>query len=264
METQVLHFRELGEHNRANGTLFIFHGLFGLLDNWQTVAKTLAEAYHVILADMRNHGRSFRADSLRYTDMATDMVQLIDFVQPLQATAIGHSMGGKAAMQLAADFPDKLSRLVVVDIAPRAYPVHHQSILDGLNAVPLATLQSRQEAENILSQYGMDTGTRQFLLKNLYRTEDNRFGWRFNLPVITKQIAEVGQPLSYRHPIAIPTLFIRGSRSGYITDADAAQIPAIFPNSRLVTIANAGHWVHAEQPTALLEALLSFLKTYEN
>lgn len=259
MQAQVLHFKELGENNRANGSLFIFHGLFGLLDNWQTVAKILAETYHVVMADMRNHGRSFHAESMRYADMAADMAQLIDLIQPAQATVIGHSMGGKAAMQLAVDFPDKLERLVVVDIAPRSYPLHHQHILAAMNAVPLATLQSRQEAENILASYGIDLGTRQFLLKSLYRTADNRFDWRFNLPVITSHIAEVGQPLVYSHPITIPTLFIRGSRSQYITDEDAAQIAAIFPNSYLVTIADAGHWVHAEQPAALLEALLSFL-----
>lgn len=259
MQAQVLHFKELGENNRANGSLFIFHGLFGLLDNWQTLAKTLADTYHVVMADMRNHGRSFRAESMHYTDMAADMAQLIDLIQPVQTTVIGHSMGGKAAMQFAADFPERLDRLVVVDIAPRAYPLHHQHILEGLNAIPLATLQSRQEAENILASHGMDWGIRQFLLKNLYRTEDNRFAWRFNLPVITSHIAEVGQPLVYSRPITTPALFIRGSRSHYITDEDAAQIANIFPNSRLVTIADAGHWVHAEQPAALLEALQSFL-----
>jgi len=259
LHSQVLHFKELGKNNCANGSLFIFHGLFGLLDNWQTVAKTLAETYHVVMADMRNHGRSFRAKSMCYSDMAADIAQLIDLIQPLHTTVIGHSMGGKAAMQFAADFPDKLERLVAVDIAPRAYPLHHQHILSGLNAVPLATLQSRQEADNILANYGIDLGTRQFLLKSLYRTDDNRFDWRFNLPIITEHIAEVGQALTCNHPIDVPALFIRGSRSLYITDADAQQISTIFSNSRLVTIANAGHWVHAEQPAALLDALLSFL-----
>lgn len=264
MQTPVLHFREAGENLRANGSLFIFHGLFGLSDNWQSIAKILSEHYHVVLADLRNHGRSFHAPSMRYGDMAADMVRLIEALQPLHTVVIGHSMGGKAAMQLAADFPDKLNRLVVVDIAPRAYAPHHGHILQALNAVPLAELQSRGQAEQILVRYIKEADIRQFLLKNLYRTEGNRFAWRFNLPVLTEQIAEVGKPLTVSRPITVPALFIRGARSTYITDEDAAQLPKVFPNSRLVTIPDAGHWVHAEQPAALTKALLTFLHDYEN
>ncbi|MCS7019806.1 MAG: alpha/beta fold hydrolase [Cytophagales bacterium] len=260
MTAPILHFRELGQHQRSNGSLFIFHGLFGSSDNWQTIAKTLAEHFHVVLADMRNHGRSFHANSMSYADMASDMRHLIEHLQPLRTVVIGHSMGGKAAMQLAANFFDVPQGLVVIDIAPRAYPPHHQHVIAALNAIPLDTLQSRQEAETILTNHGIDLSTRQFLLKSLYRTENNRFAWRFNLPVITQQIIQVGQGLTSKQPITTPTLFIRGSRSPYITNQDIEQIATLFPNSQLVTIQNAGHWVHAEQPAALTQALLAFLQ----
>lgn len=257
----MLHYRLLAgaQVQPQAPTLLVFHGLFGISDNWQTVGKMLGEHYPTYLVDMRNHGRSPRYPSMSYTDMAADMAELAQSLGLDNAVFIGHSMGGKAVMQLAANYPQLCQKLVVIDIAPRYYPLHHQRILEGLNAINLATLTSRNQAEATLAQYVPQTDTRQFLLKNLYRAEQGGFDWRINLPVLTREIAQVGEALHAQGPIAIPTLFVRGGHSDYITDADWQAILPIFPQAQLATVAGAGHWVHAEKPMELFALLRQFL-----
>ncbi len=250
-----LHFRALG----AGKPLLILHGLFGSADNWQTVSKRLAEVYQVFLIDLRNHGRSPHLSTHTYADMSADIEAFMRIQGLDSAYLLGHSMGGKAAMQFAADNPQAVEKLIVVDIAPRFYPIHHQTILQALNAVPLQTLTSREEAERLLAAHIQGADTRLFLLKNLYRPTPESFAWRMNLAVISEQIAQIGEALKNNWPLSVPTLFLAGERSDYIQATDHADIHAQFSNASIQIIPDAGHWIHAEQPQRLLEAVLDFL-----
>lgn len=252
-----LFFRQTGETGPA---LVILHGVFGSADNWLTVAKLFSEHFRVFTLDQRNHGRSPHHDDFDYEVMAADLKEFLDD-QALQTPVIlGHSMGGKTAMQFALNYPDAWSKLVVVDIAPKFYPIHHAQILAGLNAIDLDTLPGRQQAEEQLSRYEDNAGIRQFLLKNLYRdATTGRFGWRLNLPVLTRDIHLVGSELTYLRPTPKPVLFLRGAKSTYILPEDERDILRIFPNAQIVTIAGAGHWVQADQPEAFVEAVRTFI-----
>ncbi|TAH20263.1 MAG: alpha/beta fold hydrolase [Cytophagales bacterium] len=255
-----LNFKEIGKENAANGTLLIIHGLFGMLDNLMTIGRRFAETYQVYLLDLRNHGRSEWDSEHSYEEMASDLHQFIKKQQlgkPLYL--LGHSMGGKAVMQFAANYPDTFDKLIVIDIAPKAYPVHHGAILDTLNSIDLEQMTNRNEAEQTMANNGLDIGTRQFLLKNLYRTDDGKFAWRMNLEVLTAKIDKIGEALLYRKAIKQPTLFVKGGKSQYIHHSDQEEIKTIFPHSQLVTIAGAGHWVHAEKPDELYEQVMNFL-----
>jgi len=253
-----LHFREMGQ----GAPLVILHGLFGTLDNWQTLARRWAEAGHrVIVADLRNHGRSPHAPEHTYALMSEDVLGLFDQLQlDPETTLMGHSMGGKVAMRFALDHPQRLGKLIVVDIAPRFSDMEHQdSVITGLNAVPLATLENRQQADDALAQYIRQVDTRQFLLKNLYRRDDNSFAWRPNLAVLTAGMAHVGEEITAAQPFLKPALFIRGGLSDYINADDKLHgIPALFPNSQVETILDAGHWVHAEKPEEVFSLVKAF------
>jgi esterase len=251
-----LAFRKQGEGSK---NLIICHGVFGSSDNWLTVSKLLSPAYTIWMVDMRNHGRSEHTEVHSYEAMAADLVEFITDHHLLGAVLLGHSMGGKAVMQFAWKHSHLISKLVVVDIAPRFYGKHHDNILEGLAAIPIATLQNRQDADTILSQYVKESDTRQFLLKNLYRKEEGGFGWRINLPTLKNTIENIGESLPETAEIALPTLFIRGELSYYIRDTDLELIGQIFKDYQLVTIANAGHWVQAEQPKAFAQALNAFI-----
>jgi esterase len=257
---ELLHYRLLGEEQpESQYQLLVQHGLFGLSDNWQTVGRMLAQHYRTYLVDARNHGRSFWSEDMDYHLMAEDLYHLITALDIAHPVLVGHSMGGKAVMQFAADYPTLYDKLVVVDIAPRYYPPHHQSVLAGLLAADLATAPSRQAVDDVLAAHGHDLGTRQFLLKNLYRDAQNQFAWRMNLAVLAREIEQVGRPLEFTKPLPKPALFVRGSASGYIADADLPDLRRAFPATELATIAGAGHWVHADQPQALFEVLREFV-----
>jgi esterase len=218
-----LFYKESGEGQ----PLVILHGLFGLLDNWTTIAKYLSEKYKVYLVDQRNHGRSPHSDEFSYQLMADDLKEFIEQHDIKDPIIIGHSMGGKAAMTFAFQNPEMLKKLVVVDIAPKNYPVHHDAILDGLFAIKLNELTSRNEADAILAQYVPEFDTRQFLLKNLYRNEDMSFAWRINLPVLASKIEEIGGSFGGEYTFEKPTLFIRGLKSNYIKEKDFDTIHQI-------------------------------------
>ena len=243
--------------------LVILHGLFGTLDNWQTLARRWATeaGLRVVSMDLRNHGRSFHSPEHTYAAMAQDVLALFDHLQlGPDTTLMGHSMGGKVAMRLALDHPERLARLIVVDIAPRFSDMEHQDdILEGLHAVNLAAIANRQEADTALAQYVGNLGTRQFLLKNLYRKEDNSFAWRINLEVLAAQLPAVGEATT-GEPFLKPALFIQGGKSNYITPEDKLHgIPALFPNSEVATVVDAGHWVHAEKPEEIFEMVKAFV-----
>ena len=256
----LLHYLDQGQGR----PLVILHGLFGTLDNWQTLARRWATeaGLRVVSVDLRNHGRSFHSPEHSYALMAADVLALFDHL-PLgpDTTLLGHSMGGKVAMRLALDHPDRLARLIVFDIAPRFSNMAHQDdILAGLRAVKLAALTNRQEADAALAQHIDNVGTRQFLLKNLYRREDNSFAWRINLPVLAARLPAVGEATESTTPFMKPTLFIRGGLSNYITAEDKLHdIPTLFPNSQVATVPDAGHWVHAEKPDEVFGLVRAFV-----
>ncbi|HEX8326944.1 MAG TPA: alpha/beta fold hydrolase [Hymenobacter sp.] len=243
--------------------LVILHGLFGTLDNWQTLARRWATeaGLRVVSVDLRNHGRSFQSDEHTYALMAEDVLALFDHLGlGPDTTLMGHSMGGKVAMRFALDHPDRLARLIVVDIAPGFSDMRHQDdILAGLHAVDLARITNRQEADAALAAHISNLGTRQFLLKNLYRKEDNSFAWRINLPVLAAELADIGEATTGPVPFVKPALFIRGGKSDYITTEDKLHsIPALFPNSEVATVVDAGHWVHAEKPEEVYGMVQAF------
>jgi esterase len=254
MATPLLHFLDQGDP--AAQPLVILHGLFGTLDNWQTLARRWADeaGLRVISVDLRNHGRSFHSPEHSYALMAQDVLALLDHLglDPARLTLLGHSMGGKVAMTLALGYPARLARLIVLDIAPRFSDMEHQDD---------STIQNRQQAEAALLPRIPQLGVRQFLLKNLYRREDNSFAWRINLPALVENLAAVGEEISSAQPFLKPTLFIRGGKSDYITAEDKLHsIPALFPNSQVATVPDAGHWVHAEKPDDIFGLVQNFTK----
>ena len=251
-----LFYRELGEENSQ--PLIILHGVFGSSDNWLTLGKRLAEGYRVFLLDQRNHGQSSHDEEFTYQAMADDLKHFIQDKGLEHAYIIGHSMGGKVSMLFALQNPEMLERLMVVDIAPRAYPVHHEAILNGLQSIDLNSLKSRGQADKALAEYVPILGVRQFLLKNLYRKDKSTFAWRINLPVLARDIEKIGVEIEGK-AFEKPTRFIRGLNSDYIQDQDQAHIQRLFPNSELVDFPKAGHWIHAEDPDGFYNTTVEFL-----
>ena len=248
-----LHYRELGEGK----PIMILHGLFGFSDNWQTHAKKLAEYYRVILVDLRNHGRSDWSEEFSYELMAEDVNELCNDLNLDDLILVGHSMGGKVAMRFAQLYEEKLYKLVVVDMGIKQYPMHHEHILAGIHAVKLDNVTARREAEEQMSPHIESYGIKQFLLKNLYWKEKGQLAWRMNVSVLEREMPNILSS-AIEEEVLTPTLFLRGELSNYILDEDFESIEELFPDSEFVTIADAGHWVHAEAPAEFLDALLSF------
>ncbi|MDN3204986.1 alpha/beta fold hydrolase [Algoriphagus sediminis] len=238
--------------------LVILHGLFGSADNWFSIARELQEDFTLYLVDQRNHGDSPKSDEWNYQVMVEDLYELLGEIDEDKIFLMGHSMGGKTAMNFALTHPERVEKLIVADIAPRYYPVHHEQILQGLNSLNLAEIQSRKEADEKLAEFIPVAGIRQFLLKSLGRDSDG-FIWKINLPVITENIEEVGQKLESDEQFFGETLFLAGANSDYIKDSDCEDIYSFFPNYQLIKVANAGHWLHAEQPKAVIEEIRKFL-----
>lgn len=238
--------------------LFIVHGLFGSLDNWQTLGRKFAEHFQVVLIDQRNHGHSPHSEDFDYDYMANDLAELAHDLGFEKINLIGHSMGGKAAMRLAQLKPSLLDKMIVVDIGPKGYPMHHGTILEGLNAIDFDFVKSRREADKVISEYIKDMGVKQFLLKNLYWVEKGQLGWRINLPVLEREMPRIIGALPTEE-VDIETLFIRGEKSNYILEDDYQDIFNQFPNSDIETIYNAGHWIHAENPFDFYNLVMEFI-----
>lgn len=242
----------------AGKPLIILHGLFGSLDNWVTLGKRFAANFQVYLVDQRNHGQSFHDPAFSYDVMSEDLYRFMGEMNIEQASLIGHSMGGKTVMEFANKYPEKIDKLIIADIGPKSYPVHHTTILKAFYSVPIEELSSRKEADDILSKLMADFGIRQFLLKNLSREGDG-FKWKMNLDAIASQIEEVGKGLNQNASFNKDTLFIRGGNSDYVLDDDFYSIKSIFPKSEIETVDGAGHWLHAEKPTEFYEKVTRFL-----
>ena len=237
--------------------LIILHGVFGNSDNWLTLSKKLSENFKVISVDARNHGQSPHHELFNYEIMAYDLKQLLDTLNLKKVHLMGHSMGGKTAMIFAKLFPQYIDRLIIVDIAPKFYPVHHTHIIQAMQAINIEKIIKISDADDLLKTHLPLKSLRDFLLKNIKRVSDG-YHWKINLPVIAANLNQIGIDTSDFNFDA-PTLFIKGSDSDYIKEDDIEAIKTQFRIVKVVTIKNAGHWVQSEQPTAFLEVVNNFL-----
>lgn len=253
---QILHSKIVGEGE----PLLILHGYLGNGDNWKTIANKLADTFQIHLIDQRNHGRSFHSDEFDYELMIEDLCNYVEYHQLEKVSLLGHSMGGKTAMLYAVEFPEKVNKLVVADISPRMYPPHHHDILEALNSIDFLVYNSRKLIDEKLTELIPEVGVRQFLMKNVYWKEKGLLDFRFNLQSLTENNDEVGVGLPSFTIFEGSVLFLKGENSGYISSDEEPLIKAHFPNSKIVTIKNAGHWLHAENPTSFLEEVERFLK----
>ncbi|MBN4085242.1 alpha/beta fold hydrolase [Flavobacteriaceae bacterium AH-315-B10] len=241
--------------------LIILHGFLGMSNNWKSLGKKFSnEGFEVHLIDQRNHGRSFRSDIFNFEVLIEDLKRYCEEYNLKNIILLGHSMGGKTAMLFATQYPKMVSKLIVADIAPRYYPKHHESILEGLSALDFKVIKSRNEADFILANYVSEFSKRQFLLKNLYWKDKGELDLRINLNALKENVEEIGKALPTNSKFNGKTLFLRGDKSDYIALKDEALIKEHFPKATLGTISNAGHWLHAENPKDFFEEVLRFVK----
>jgi pimeloyl-ACP methyl ester carboxylesterase len=250
-----LHYQESGE-----GTpLIIIHGLFGSADNWRSMAKYFSRFYRVISVDLRNHGRSPHSDEQNFTVMAEDIHELCEDLQLEHVHILGHSLGGKVAMMFAAMYPALVSKLIVVDISPRQYFSAHTPLMDAMMALNLSQFTRRTEVDDALAESIPDKAVRQFLLMNLV-SERETFQWRINLPALKANYPELMAAISEDETFSMPSLFVYGELSDYVTEQDRQQISRQFTEAKFSGIEKAGHWVQAERPQQFKKVVEEFLQ----
>ena len=253
----VLHSNIIGS---GDDHFIILHGFLGMGDNWKTHAKNLSEKeYCVHLVDQRNHGRSFWSDKFDYDVMVNDLLQYLNHHGINQCVVLGHSMGGKTAMAFALNYPDRVQKLIIADIAPKYYAPHHQRILAGLSTLNLEEVSSRKAAAEHLKNFIPEAGTRQFLLKNLYWVSEGKLGLRINVAVLKNAAEAVGAAIQSQKQYHQPTLFLYGENSNYINPMTDTEILKYFPKAEIIEIKGAGHWLHAEKPILFFKTLTQWL-----
>ena len=252
---ETLHATVLG-----NGTpLIILHGYFGMSDNWKSLGNGFAKNFEVHLVDQRNHGRSFHSDDFDYELLVEDLYSYIHQSKLESVNLLGHSMGGKVAMLFAVTYPEFVNKLIVADISPKFYKPHHEHILAGLNAVNFSIYTTRKKVEGVLKIYISEPEVLQFLLKNVFWKTKEELGFRFNLHSLTENNSEVGDALPLFTHFDGATLFLKGEISNYVTEKDVSLITTHFSNSTIITVKNAGHWLHADNPSQFFDEVVSFL-----
>ncbi|WP_158773305.1 alpha/beta fold hydrolase [Cobetia sp. L2A1] len=249
-----------GEDNaqQESTPLVILHGLFGSADNWRSHIKSWAETRRVIAVDLRNHGRSPHVAGMSYPEQAGDVIAMLDKLEIACCDLLGHSMGGKVAMQVALDAPERLRSLIVADIAPVVYEHGHDEIFDALDAVRDAHPASRKDADGVMAQYVETPAIRQFLATNLVRLEDGSMGWRVGLDQIAAGYTQIVEAPQGQAPVEMPTLLLRGERSHYVQQDGLAAMRERFPALEETSL-DAGHWLHAERAAEFQQAVLIFL-----
>ena len=253
----VLHSNIIGS---GDDHFIILHGFLGMGDNWKTHAKNLSEKeYCVHLVDQRNHGRSFWSDKFDYDVMVNDLLQYLNHHGINQCVVLGHSMGGKTAMAFALNYPDRVQKLIIADIAPKYYAPHHQKILAGLSTLNLEEVSSRKAAAEHLKNFISEAGTRQFLLKNLYWVSEGKLGLRINVAVLKNAAEAIGAAIQSQKQYHQPTLFLYGENSNYINPMTDTEILKYFPKAEIIEIKGAGHWLHAEKPLLFFKTLTQWL-----
>lgn len=238
--------------------IVLIHGLFGSYENLGVIARALAGQWQVINLDMRNHGRSDWHDTMSYGLMAEDIKDTLDHLGLEQVTLLGHSMGGKISMEFALRYPERVRKLILADISPVQNRPRHLEILSALDNLDLAQLQNRQQADQQLALNITETGVRQFLLKSLYKDND-QFLWRFNVKALIANYQELLKAPESKGPYTGPTLFIKGADSDYLLPEHQGVIQQLFPNSKAKVIMGTGHWLHAEKPVAFSKIVTDFL-----
>ena len=253
-----LFYRHYGEGQ----PVIILHGILGISDNWVTIGRRLAEKFEVFIPDQRNHGQSPHSDTFSYYALVDDLFEFIEDHQLSKPILIGHSMGGKVAMNYTLEHPHRIDKLIVVDISVRNYPARrqHLDIMDAMLSVDFDQLFTREEIEKIISEKIKSASIAGFIMKNLYRIGKNRLAWRLNLKSIYQNIENVFEGVDLPYTSDIPTLFIKGGASDYILEEDVPLILQKFPNAIFKTIENASHWVHADAPDELCKAFSEFLR----
>lgn len=241
--------------------VIILHGLLGSLDNWQSIAKKLAEKYEVYTVDLRNHGKSPHSDEFNYEVLSADLLEFMQQQQLTKAHLIGHSLGGKVVMKFALEHPEKVERLIVVDMSPGVYPDQHTPVFNALLEASAGRATTRDEVLQVLRQkLNNDEITVQFLMKALVRDETGEhFKWRFNVSSLRQNYDSIMSPLISAKPFTGKALFIKGEFSDYINAANYADINALFPDNQLTEIKGAGHWVHADKPAEFVKDVENFL-----
>lgn len=254
-----LFFRRYGQ----GFPVIILHGLFGLSDNWVSFGRRLAADFDVIIPDLRNHGQSPHDPVLNYKILAGDVQELIQDLSLTEYFVIGHSMGGKTSVQLTVNCPEKLKKLVVVDIGVGESPSSLQTrdLITAMMTVDFSRIKSRSEVDRILREQVPDLRLRQFLLKNIHYTGNGSMDWRFNLSAILENLDQIFESVEPRTPVHVPALFIRGALSDYIRDEEIAGIRKCFPEAQFKTIENAGHWVHADAPEEFYSVVWEFFNS---
>ena len=250
----TLNYKSFGEGD----PIIILHGLFGMLDNWQTIGKQLAQDYQVVLVDQRNHGKSIHSDEFSYDLLADDLKGLMTEMELSSAHVIGHSMGGKTAMTFAANYADMINSLIVVDIAPKPYEGGHEELFEAILAVDIGAVSSRKAVDEQLKLSIPDDGVRLFLMKNLTRKPEGGYRWKANFEVLHQQYQQL-MDFNMTGTHIVPSLFIRGENSDYILEEDEELIYDLFPLAVIEDIENAGHWIHAEQPQLFLDLVTDYL-----
>lgn len=252
----ILHSKISGE---KQDHLIIIHGLFGQLDNWNTLGKKYAEHFTVHLVDLRNHGRSFHDADTSHEAMAEDLLNYLDHHHIEKADFIGHSLGGKVVMQFALDHPERTGKVIIADMAPKSYPPHHQGIIKGLENVDFSQVENRSDVESFMTPYIPEESVRQFLLKNVYRKKDETYAFRFNLDALSSDYDSLVSNTLPDKTFEKPALFLAGEKSSYIQPEDEDIIKRYFPHSIIETVSGAGHWLHAENPSEFFEKTLNYL-----
>jgi len=252
---ELLHSTILGKGQ----PMLILHGYFGMSDNWKTLGVQFATNFEVHLIDQRNHGRSFHSDEFDYELLVEDLHFYIEHHSLEHVVLLGHSMGGKVAMKFAVTYPEYVNKLIVADIGPKFYKPHHEYILAALNSVNFEIHTTRKQVEEVLKIDIKEPGVIQFLLKNVFWESKGKLAYRFNLQSLTENNSEVGAALPSFTNFDKSTLFLKGENSDYIQKEDESLISAHFTDYKVVTVKNAGHWLHAENPTQFYNEVVSFL-----
>ena len=251
----ILNSKILGADEKK---IIILHGFLGSLDNWLTFAKKLSNnGYEVHLIDQRNHGRSFHAESFSYDDMCNDLLYYIKHYKITKPVLLGHSMGGKTAMLFSLKYPELISRVFIMDISPKFYPNHNQHIIDALKKIDLDKFDRRKEIEKVLSKSITMPEIRGFIMKSIFRKSNNKFGIRFNLESLSKNVEIVGKEISSSNKFFKRIFFFKGEKSSYINSSDHSLIYSLFPNAEVIEIKNAGHWLHRDNMFDVLRHLLA-------
>ncbi len=248
------------QHYGEGKPMIILHGLFGMSDNWVSLARRFAGHYSVHVIDQRNHGRSGWHEVFNYEAMVDDLLEFLEAHQMESVLLLGHSMGGKTAMQFALDHPEKTEKIIIADISADEYNNKHDVIIDAMLSVNLDKFSKRSEVSNELKKTIEDQRIRQFLMKNLHWKDRSKLGWKANLEVIYENLPEIFRALDSSTPYEKPALFLRGSESPYIRQKHIPRIKKLFPSAKIETIEGASHWLHAEKPDAFYQHVMKFLQ----